>query len=88
MTDARLRASSYALMIEETDEMKLLSKRKTFAPVAFGSCVFSPAQQKMSIYCKEFLAIYHAFLEYRHILWETTIPTLVLTDNQSVTGFF
>ena len=75
-------------MIEENDDKKLLSKRKTFAPVAFGSRVFSPSQLKMSIYCKEFLAIYHAFLEYSHILWETTLPTLVLTDNRSVTRFF
>ena len=88
MTDASIRASGYALMIEENDERKILSKRKTFAPVAFRSRVFSPAQLKMSIYCKEFLAIYHAFLEYSHILWETTIPTLVLTDNRSVTRFF
>ena len=86
MTDASFCASGYALMIEENVERKLLSKRKTFAPVAFG--VFSSAQMKMSIYCKEFLAIYHAFLEYNHILWETTIPTLVLTDNRSVTRFF
>ena len=88
MTDASFRASGYALMIEEFDDKKLLSKRKTFAPVAFGSRVFSPSQLKMSIYCKEFLAIYHAFLEYSHILWETTLPTLVLTDNRSVTRFF
>ena len=79
MTVASFRASGYALMIEENDEQKLLSKRKTFAPVAFGSLVFSPAQLKMSIYCKEGLAIYQAFLEYSHILWKTTIPTLVLT---------
>ena len=88
MTDASFRASGYALMIEENDDKKLLSKRKTFAPVAFGSRVFSPSQLKMSIYCEEFLAIYHAFLEYSHILWETTLPTLVLTDNRSVTKFF
>ena len=88
MTDANFRASGYALMIEENDERKILSKRKTFAPVAFGSRVFAPAQLKMSIYCKEFLAIYHAFLEYNHILWETTNPTLVLTDNRSVPRFF
>ena len=88
MTDASFRASGYALMIEENDDKKLLSKRKTFAPVAFGSRVFSPSQLKMSIYCKEFLAIYHAFLEYSHILWETTLHTLVLTDNRSVTRFF
>ena len=88
MTDASFRASGYALMIEEDPNKKLNSKKKTFAPVAFGSKVFSPAQLKMSIYCKEFLAIYHAFLEYSHILWETTLPTLVMTDNRSVTRFF
>ena len=42
----------------------------------------------MTIYCKGFLAIYPAFLEYSHILWETTLPTLVMTDNRSVTRFF
>ena len=42
----------------------------------------------MSIYCREFLPIYHAFLEYSHILWEATLPTLVITDNRSVTRFF
>ena len=46
------RASGYSLMIEENDERKLLLKRKTFAPVAFGSRVFSPAQLKISVYCK------------------------------------
>ena len=88
MTDASFRASGYALMIEEENDKKLNSEKKTFAPVAFGSKVLSPAQLKVSIYCKEFLAIYHAFLEYSHILWETTLPTLVLTDNRSVTRFF
>ena len=49
MTDASFRASGSALMIEEKDERKVHSKRKTFAPVAFGSRVFSPTQLKMSI---------------------------------------
>ena len=88
MTDASFRASGYALMIKEENDKKLNSKKKTFAPVAFGSKVFSPAQLKMSIYCKKYLAIYHAILEYSHILWETTLPTLVMTDNRSVTKFF
>ena len=88
MTDASFRASGYALMIEEKDDRKLLSKRKTFVPVAFGSRVFSPAQQKMSIYCKEFVAMFHAFLDYSQIFWETPIATLVLTDIRSVTRFF
>ena len=48
MTDASFRASGYALMVEENDERKLLSKRKTFAPVAFRSRVFSPAQLELT----------------------------------------
>ena len=41
----------------------------------------------MSIYSKEFLAVYMAFPEIAHILWEATKPTIVLTDNKSVTRF-
>ena len=29
-----------------------------------------------------------AFLDFAHILWEATKPTIVLTDNKSVTRFF
>ena len=42
----------------------------------------------MSIYSKEILAIYMAFLEFAHLLWENSKPTIVLTDNKSVTRFF
>ena len=88
MTDASFRSAGYALMIEDNPDRKIQSKRKTYAPVAFGSKIFSPAQLKMSIYSKEFLAIYMAFLEFAHILWEATKPTIVLTDNKSVTRLF
>ena len=75
-------------MIEDNPDQKIQSKRKTYAPVEFGSKISSPEQLKMSIYSKEFLAIYIAFLEFAHILWETTKPTIVLTDKKSVTRFF
>ena len=88
MTDTSFRSAGYALMIENNPDQKIQSKRKTYAPVAFGSKIFSPAQLKMFIYSKEFLAIYMAFLEFAHILWEATKPTIVLTDNKSVTCFF
>ena len=88
MRDASFRSAGYALMIEDNPDQKIQSKRKTYAPVAFGSRIFSPAQLKMSIYSKEFLALYMAFLEFTHILWEATKPTIVLTDNKSVTRFF
>ena len=88
MTNAGFRSAGYALMIEDNSDQKIQSKRKTDAPVAFGSKIFSPAQLKMSICSKEILAIYMAFLEFAHILREATKPTIVLTDNKSVTRFF
>ena len=88
MTDASFRNAGFAFMIENNQDQKIQSKRKTYAPVAFGSKVFSPAQLKMSIYSKEILAIYMAFFEFAHILWETSKPTIVLMDNKSVTQFF
>ena len=88
MTDASFRNAVNALMIEDNPDQKIQSKRKTYAPVAFGSKIFSPAQLKMSMYSKEFLAIYMEFLEFAHILWEAKKPKIVLTDNKSVARFF
>ena len=62
MTDASFRSAGYALMIEDNPHQKIQSKRKTYAPVAFGSKKVSPAQLKMSIYSEKFLAIYMTFL--------------------------
>ena len=42
MTDASFRSAGYALMIEGNPDQKIQSKRKTYAPVAFGSKVLSP----------------------------------------------
>ena len=88
MTDASFRSAGYALMIEDNPDQKIQSKRKTYAPVAFGSKIFSPAQLKMSNSSKEFLAICMAILEFAHILWEATKPTIVVPANKSVTRFF
>ena len=88
MTDASFRSAGYALMIEDKPDQKIQSKRKTYVPVAFSSKIFFPAQLKMSINSKEILAIYMAFLQFAHVLWEATKPTIFLTDNKSVTRFF
>ena len=71
-----------------TRTKKLQTKRKTYAPVAFGSKTFNPRQTKMSIYAKEFLFIYFAFVEFGHLMWGRTFPVVVFTDNRSVTRFF
>ena len=83
MTDASFRSTGYALMSEDNPDQKIQSKRKTYAPVAFGSKIFSHAQLKFSIYSRESLAIYMAFLEFAHFLWETSKPTIVLTIIES-----
>ena len=84
MTDSSFRSAGYALMTEDNPDQKIQSKRNVFAPVAFASTLFSHAQHKTSTYSKEFVAVYLAFLEFAHILWEATI---VLTENKSVTRF-
>ena len=87
MTDAFFRSAGYSLITEESPDQKLQSKRKTYAPVAFGSKKFSPAQLKMSINSKELLATYIALLRFVNSPWEVTKPSIVLTDNKSVTRF-
>ena len=87
-TDASFRSAGNVLMIEDNSHQNIQSKRKTFAPVAFGPNIFSPAQTKTSIYPKDLSVIYTFFLEFAHFLWEASKSTIVLTDNKWVTRFF
>ena len=88
MTDASFQAAGYAVLIEDDPNQKYTSTRKTYAPIAYGSKTYSPSQIKMSIYAKEFLAIYMAFKEFGHIFWGATKPVIIMTDSKSVTRFF
>ena len=88
MTDASFQAAGYAVLIEDDPNQKYTSTRKTYAPIAYGSKTYSPSQIKMSIYAKEFLAIYMAFKEFGHIFWGATKPVIIMTDSKSVSRFF
>ena len=88
MSDASFTAAGYAFVIEDDPNQKLQSKRKTYAPRAFGSKTFNPTQTKMSNFAKEFLPISFAFVEFGHLMWGSTFPVTVFTDNRSVTIFF
>ena len=88
MTDASFGAAGYAVLIEDNPNQKFTSLRKSYAPVAYGSKTFNPAQIKMSIYAKELLAIYFACKEFGHIFWGAPKPVIILTDNKAVTRFF
>ena len=54
MTDASFGIAGYALMIEDNPDQKIQSKRKTYAPVAFGSKVFSPDSLKCQFIRRNF----------------------------------
>ena len=88
MTDASFTAAGYAILTVDDPNQKFTSVKKSYAPIAYGSKTFIPSQLKMSIYAKEFLAIYYAFKEFGHIFWGTPKPVIILTDNKSVTRFF
>ena len=42
----------------------------------------------MSIYAKEFLAIYLAFKDFGHRFWGAKKPVIIMTDSKSFTRFF
>ena len=88
MTDASFQAAGYAVLIEDDPNKKYTSTRKTYAPIAYGSKTYSPSQIKMSIYAKEFLAIYITFIEFGHKFWGANKPVIIITDSKSVTRFF
>ena len=88
MTDASFSAAGYAVLIKGDPSQKISSIRKFYAPVAYGFKTFTPAQMKMSIYAKEFLAMYFAFQELGHIFWGAPKPVIILTDKKAVTRFF
>ena len=88
MTDASFQAAGYAILIEDDPNQKNNLTRKTYAPIAYGTKTYSPSQIKMSIYTKEFLAIYMAFKEFGHIFRGATKSVVIMTDSKSVTRFF
>ena len=88
LTDASFEAAGYAVLMEDDPNQKYTSTRKTYAPIAYGSKTYSPSQIKMSIYAKEFLAIYMAFKAFGHVFWGATKPVIIMTDSKSVTRFF
>ena len=88
MADASFYSAGYVLLVEDYIRDQKDKEMKTYMPVSFGSKIFNPTFLKLSIYAKEFLAVHFAFDSFAHILWESTKPVLVLTDNRSLTRLF
>ena len=79
MTVASFQASGYAVPTEDDPNQTSMSARKNCSPVANGQKAFNPSQEKLSIYAKEYRAIFLAFKEFGHIFWETPNPVIIMT---------
>ena len=88
LCDASFHGTGFVLMIEDYLIDQKGKTKKTYAPVSFGSRLFTTTQLKFSVYYKEFLALYFALDLFAHFIWGATKPVLVLTDNRSLTQFF
>ena len=88
LCDASLHGTGFVLMIENYLIDQKGKTKKGYAPVTFGSRLFTTTQLNFSVYYKEFLALYFALDHFAHFLWDTIKPVLVLTDNTILTQFF
>ena len=88
LCDPSYYAAGFVLMVEDYLDENNKKETKKYAPVSFGSQVFTIPQLKYSIYYKKFLALYFALEHFAHFIWESTHPVVVLTDNRSLTKFF
>ena len=88
LCDASFHGTRFVLMIEDYLIDEKGKTKKTYAPVSFGSRLFTTTQLKFSVYYKKLLALYFALDHFAHFIWGATNPVLVLNDNRSLTQFF
>ena len=88
LCDASYHGTGFVLMIEDYLVDQKGQHKKSYAPVSFGSRLFNDTQLNISVYYKEFLALYFALDHFAHFLWGASKQILVLTDNRSLTQFF
>ena len=79
----------YMYYLLKTCENQAGKKVKNYAPVSFGSRLFTPNHLKLSMYCKKFLATVYALETFEADIWGAKkYPVILLTDNKSLTWFF
>ena len=87
MTDASFYSAEYVLLIEDYTKNQSGHGIKTYMHTSFGSSVLNATHLKLSIYAEEVLVVNFACDSFAHILWESTKPVLILTDNRSLETF-
>ena len=68
LCDASYHGAGFVLMVEDYVNETGKKEKKTCAPVSFGSHLFNATQLKLSIYYKEFLALYYALDYFSHYI--------------------
>ena len=68
MCDASFYAAGFVLLIEGYSIANNTTSSKSYASVALGCHLFSPAQLKNSIYVKKFFSVKHAFQTFEHYI--------------------
>ena len=58
MSDASFTPSGYAILPEDGQNQKFISVKKSNAPIAYGSKIFTSSQLKFSAYAKKLSVIY------------------------------
>ena len=86
MCDANEDAAGYVMLIQDYTDSDF-EPMKSYAPVAFGSPMFTEGQVSLTMYAKEFLAMHFAFDKFADFLWGVKKPTIVMTDNKALTSF-
>ena len=58
MSDASFTPFGNAILPEDSQNQKFISVKKSNAPIAYGSKIFTPSQLKLSAYEKKLSVIY------------------------------
>ena len=93
LCDASFHGTGFMLMIEDYLIDQKGKTKKIYAPVSFGSRLFTTAQlnfYKVLFYYNVFLVLFclRPLDHFEHFIWGAAKPVLVLTDNRSLTQFF
>ena len=85
--DASSRGTGFVFLIEGYLIDQKGKTKKTYAPVSFGSRLFTTTQLIISVYLEEFLALFFALDHFAQLIWGATKSVRVLTDHRNSTQF-
>ena len=74
LCDNSYHGTGFVLMVEEYVKENNSGEKKIYAPVSFGSRLFTSPQLKFSVYYRKFLALYFALDHFANYIISGVIP--------------